>query len=104
MRRVRPCALASVASAKTEIKSASARRILKRHLWQFTLTRSGLEELELAIPHRPGDEVRRNRRDRGVEIAHDGIVVPAGVLDSLFYGCELRLEIAESAGGLELRI
>ena len=77
---------------------------LERDLRQLALTRRGLEELELVITHGAGDHVRRNRRDRGIEIAHDGVVVAPGALDSLFYSSELCLEIAESARRLELRV
>src|SRR5439155_481732 len=55
MRMVRPCALASPARAqKTRPTSTSARRILKRDLRQLAITRLGLEELELFVPHWPG--------------------------------------------------
>ena len=77
---------------------------LERDLRQLAIARRGLEELELVITHWPRDEVRGNRRDRGIEIAHDGVVVAPGILDSVFYGSELCLEIAESAGRLELRV
>src|SRR6266581_3063607 len=71
---------------------------------QLPITRLGLEELELLVAHRPGDEVRRKRRDGSVEVAHDGVVVAPGILDGVFYGSELCLEIAEPARRLELRI
>ena len=77
---------------------------LERDLGQLALAGRGLEELELVITHGTGDEVRRNRGDRGIEIARDGVVVAPGILDSVFYSSELCLQIAESAGGLELRV
>src|SRR5438128_2291734 len=118
MRIVRPCALASCAREAT---SAPARKsvqrlvlIMKRgmgiesrleaDLWQLAVSCLGLEELELLVAHRSGDEVRRKRGDGGVEVAHDGVIVAPRILDGVFYGSELRLEIAESARRLELRI
>src|SRR5438105_15320799 len=64
----------------------------------------GLEEFQLLVPHRSREEVGREGGDRGIEVAHDGVVITPGVLDRVFYGSELRLEIAESARRLELRI
>src|SRR2546426_8776821 len=122
MRIVRPCALASYASETT---SAPARRSVRRlvlmmkrrgtrgkrtesrleaDLWQLAITRLGLEELELLVAHRSGGKIRRKRGDGGVEVAHDGVVIAPRILDGVFYGSELRLEIAESAGRLKLRI
>src|SRR5437667_5474486 len=105
MRIVRPCAVASPATAqKTRPTSTSARRILKRDLRQLAITHLCLEELELLVAHRRGSKIRRKRRDSGVEVAHDGIVVAPRILDGVFYSSELCLKIAESAGCLELRI
>src|ERR1700694_2261995 len=75
---------------------------LEAALGQLALARRGLEELELVITHRAGDQVRGNRRDRRIEISHDGVVVAARVLDSVFYSSELCLKIAKSTRCLEL--
>jgi len=50
-----------------------------------------LEELQFLVPYRSREEVGRKRRDGGIEVAHDGVVVAPSVLDRVFYGSELRL-------------
>src|SRR4029077_5588697 len=118
MRMERTCALASTPSEKTNAAMRRSARplilmikprkgiesLLEADLGQLALARLCLEELELVITHWAGDQVRRNRRDRGVEISYDGVVVAPRVLDSVFYGSELCLEVAESARRLELRV
>src|SRR5437868_10664290 len=75
-RMSRACALASPAKAqKARPMTTRARRILERDLWQLAITRLGLKEFELLVAERAGDEVRRHRRDGGIEVAHDGVVV-----------------------------
>lgn len=78
--------------------------LLEADLGQLAVARRRLEELELVITHGARDQVRRNRRDRRVEISYDRVVVAPRVLDGVFYGSELRLEIAKSTGRLELGI
>ena len=77
---------------------------LEADLGQLAIARLGLEEFELLVAHRRGGKIRGKRRDGSVEVAHDRIVVAPRILDGVFYGSELRLEIAESARRLELRI
>src|SRR5258706_1593764 len=114
----RACALASTPNAKASAPMRrSARPLvlmiepgkgivsrLEADLGQLTLARRGLEELELVVAHRPGDQVGWNRRDCRIEIPHDRVVVAPRVLDRLFYGCDLCREIADSVRCLELRI
>lgn len=64
---------------------------LELDLWQLAIGRRGLEELELVVTHLVGDDARWYGRDRGVEIAHDGVVVAPRVLDGFFYCRELSL-------------
>ena len=56
------------------------------------------------VSHRTGDEVRRNRRDCGIEIAGHRVVVAARVLDRVFNDGKLLLKIPESSRCLELRV
>ena len=66
------------------------------HLRKRPIAFFGLEEFQLLVAHRSGEEVGREGRDRGIEVPHDRVVVAPSVLDRVFYGSELRLEIAES--------
>src|SRR6266404_1827368 len=114
----RACALASIPSEKASAPiRRSARPLvlmikpgkgmvsrLEADLGQLALARRGLEELELVITHGAGDKVGGNRRDRRIEIPHYRVVVTPRVLDRVFYGSELRLEIAKPARRLELRV
>src|SRR5438105_15716509 len=108
MRISRPCAAASCAQRRTRAPaSANALRLniiarverirsrLEADLWQCAIAFLGLEEFQLLVAHRSREEVGWERGDRGIEVAHDGVVVAPSVLDGVFYGSELRLEIAE---------
>src|SRR5919197_3875893 len=68
-----------------------------------------LRTLELEILTRPetqeaGDQRRREGLDRGVEVAHDCVVVTTRVLDGVLDAPEHRLQLLEILVGLELRI
>ena len=62
------------------------------------------EELPRPEAERPGDQVRGELRDLGVEVADHGVVVAAGVLDVVLDLGEAPLEREEALGGLEIGI
>ena len=73
---------------------------LERDLGQFAIARRCLEELQLLVTHRTGDEVGWHSGDRRIEVADDGVVVAPGVLHRVFDRRELSLKISETASGL----
>src|SRR5688572_9382203 len=98
----RSCAPASVPSETTSVAMTRSARapviiiermreiaLLEGDLRQLAVSGRRLEELELIVTHRSGNEVRGDRRHRRVEVAYDGVVIPAGVLDGIFRRREL---------------
>src|SRR3990170_5133117 len=74
-------------------------------LGRFALRGVGqLEELARLEGEKAGDEVRGEHLDLGVEVAHHGVVVAAGVLDGLFNLAERVLELREALDGAQLRV
>src|SRR5262245_3373500 len=63
-----------------------------------------LEVLPLGEPEELRDLVGRKAVDRGVEVAHDGVVVAARALDHLLDLPERALEVAKALVGLEVGV
>src|SRR5262245_45983939 len=63
-----------------------------------------LEVLPLGEPEELRDLVRRKAVDRGVEVAHDRVVVAARALDRLLQLRERALEVAKALVGLQIGV
>src|SRR3989337_2564925 len=63
-----------------------------------------LEELALLELEGGRDKVRREALDGGVEVADDGVGVPARVLNRPLDLAEVRLELLEGSVGLQLPV
>src|ERR1019366_5848404 len=77
---------------------------LELHSDWFAIGGSRFEELLLLEAEHPGQNVGRERLNLGVQVAHDGVVVAARVLNCVLDRAERILELGEFLRGLELGI
>src|SRR6202521_1755551 len=77
---------------------------LEFHRYWFAIGGSGFEELFLLEAEHPGQNVGRERLNLGVQVANDGIVVAAGVLNGVLDFAERILQLREFLRRLELGI
>src|SRR2546422_791707 len=74
-------------------------------LGHFTLGGHGhFEEFARLEVEHPGEDVRGELRDFGVEVAHDGVVIAPRVLECVFDLGERALELREAFHGAKLRV
>src|ERR1035438_9565893 len=85
---------------------AESRRLhfLEFHGYRFAICGVRLEELPLLEAEHPRQNVGRERLYLRVEVAHDGIVVTARVLNGVFDLAEGILQLRELLRSLQLRI
>src|SRR5207249_3826717 len=111
--RVCAAAPAAVASAKASAKGSASAGAPSRPMRSAPegdardLTVFGALELEVLPPGEPEEQrdlVGREAVDRGVEVAHDGVVVAARALDRLLDLRERALEVAKALVRLEVGI
>src|SRR2546426_2930824 len=91
-------ALASRAPSSRAASSAEA------HLGRSALLAVEPEEIAAPEPEGPREQIARKGLTGGVEVAHDGVVVPARVLDGVLELRELSLQRDKVLVGAQLRV
>ena len=74
----------------------TTRSALELHRYWFAIGGSGFEELLLLEAEHPGQNVGWERLNLGVQVAHHGVVVAAGILNRVLDFVERILQLVNS--------
>src|ERR1700693_4685768 len=78
--------------------------VLEFHCHRFAISRVHFKKLPGLEAKHPGQNIRREGLDLGIQIAHHGIVVAAGVLNRVLSLTQRTLQLSEFLGSFQLRI